>query len=152
MKERVLLNKKGSILAYSLIILGMFLVIAAAITVVTAIEKKSASATQFSTQAYQIADSGIVAALKEINEYSIAGTPRFRDIFSSCGNENPGEIIKSSGLGDGSYYIISFHDSDGNKLPCDAYIRDASGHVVIDYIKSIGIYRGAVRAIEMDIN
>ena len=59
-------TKKGSILAYSLIILAMMLAIATSISIATINEKKSASGTEFSMQALQTADDGSQIALKKI--------------------------------------------------------------------------------------
>lgn len=151
MRNFSLLFKEGSILAYSLIILGILIAAVTAMTIATTIEKKNASSSQFSVQAYQTADSGIRLAIKAINGYAVPGVPRFVDIFPSCGSENHGEIVEDGGVGVGTY-TISFYDHGGSKLVCGDSIRDASGHNVIGYIKSVGAYKGTVRAVEVEIN
>jgi len=60
-------TKKGSILAYALIILTMMAVISVAMTTTTILERKSSSATDSSTQAYQTADTGAQLGIKLIN-------------------------------------------------------------------------------------
>ena len=59
------MKNKGSILAYSLIILTMMVAIVATMSISTMLEKKSASSTDFSVQAYATADSGIQLAIKK---------------------------------------------------------------------------------------
>ena len=67
-KKIHLKTKRGSILAYSLVVLAIMIGIVTTMSISSVIEKKSASSTDFSVQAYQTADSGIQLAIKGINK------------------------------------------------------------------------------------
>lgn len=147
-------KNKGSILAYALIILSVMLLIVAAITLSTLIDKKAATSTDFSTQAYQTADSSAQAAFKIISE---SLTEKLGDIYSgSCvdiGGGNPAEITVP---------ISKIIPSDGLALvKLQFYKKDITGSVAlescgdsisdIDVIKALGTYRGTLRVVELDV-
>lgn len=149
-------KNKGSILAYALIILSVMLLIVAAITLSTLIDKKAATSTDFSTQAYQTADSAAQAAFKIISE-NLTGNLN-DDIYSgSCvdiGGGNPAEItvptskiIPSDGL---ASVKLQFYKKQivGPPVALDSC---GDGISDIDVIKALGTYRGTLRVVELDV-
>ncbi len=132
-------NKKGSILAYSLVIIATMLAIAGSLSVSSVIEKKSASGTEFSMQSLQTADSGVQVALKMINA-------ELRDA-------NPGSITDALGVAcdsemsgpTGSSYKLTFLDRDGAPLTCDKEVS------LVSNIKSVGTYKNTVRAVDVSV-
>ena len=138
-------NKRASILAYSLIVVSVMIVIAASISVVAVIEKKGAVSTDTSVQAYQVADSGLQLAIKKINKVikeGEAGNKSVSDVFLECNSTNPDEEIFT-----GADYKLSFYsDKDGEtSLSCSQKINE------IKSIKSIGKYKGVVRAVQVSV-
>ncbi|MEI7621743.1 MAG: LamG-like jellyroll fold domain-containing protein [Candidatus Moraniibacteriota bacterium] len=140
-KEAKKENPKGSILAFSLIILSMMFTIAIGIVSTGVAERKSVSATQSSVQAYQVADSGVQIALKKINTAVKKLDLNDRKVsaaFSDCNLVNLGEV------GAGSY-DLSFFDADGVQVGCDGYVYD------IARIKSTGKYKDTARAVNVAV-
>lgn len=154
-KEKIIaFGKKhnGSILAYSLIVLAMMLGIATTLSISTIISKKSASGTEFSMQSLQTADSGVQITLKKIGA-ALSSDPSVKigqgtsPVFTSC--DNSGAAAKVLGNADGgpagSTYDLTFTDSAGADLKCnDDAIRIAN-------IKSVGTYKGTVRAVNVAV-
>lgn len=144
-KKVFLQVKQGSILAYSLIIIAAMVAIAGSLSTVAIIEKKGASGTQFSTQALQTADSGMQLALKKINR-EMVGTPpgNIRDAFqAAC---NAGKVVGTDAGPLGSQYEITLFDS------VNAQIIDCNERVSnVKSIKSIGTYRGTLRAVSVSV-
>lgn len=144
-------NKKGSILAYSLIVIVTLVSIAAMIAITTTIERKNASATQFSVQALQTADSGLQVGVKGVSEAN--GSDIIGSIFTTCadGGSDPDYVegiisIPSAPVGN-SAYRFSFYDSSDTDLDCNNARIDE-----VAKIKSIGTYRDTVRAVEVEVN
>lgn len=136
---------KGSILAYSLIILTMMIAIAASISVTSIIAKKSASGTEFSMQSLQTADSGVNLALKKINielkkpnpgTISQTLAPFACNIDKSIGND--------AGPAD-SVYELSFFREDGSPLNCDDEVS------LVANIKSVGAYKNTIRSVSVAV-
>lgn len=139
-------NKKGSILAYSLIILTMMTAIVSALSINTIIAKKSASGTENSIQTFQVADSGVQLALKKINKELERAVPRnIRDIFTCDANGVVVDNADAGAPGSGASYDVSFFDRYGNPLPCSNAVSEISN------IKAIGRYRDTVRAVDVGI-
>lgn len=141
-------TKKGSVLAYSLIILSIMLAIVATISAVTVMEKKGASSTTFSTQAYQTADSGIQLAMQKIKQNQ-NGT--IYGVFENNCKEIDG-VAKvegtDAGLGGESSYTLTFFDKSATLVQ----ISDCDDLVVnIGSIKSVGEYKDTVRAIQIKL-
>ncbi|NTW26743.1 MAG: hypothetical protein HGA36_00205 [Candidatus Moranbacteria bacterium] len=136
---------KGSILAYSLIILSMMLAIAASLSVTTIIDKKSASATQASVQALQTGDSGIQLALKKINANLTLAINDAAN-FGTIGCTDSGTAtITSQALQGGSEYVLSFYDVSGDPVLCNALANK------IGIVKSVGTYKGTARVVSVGI-
>ena len=141
--------KRGSVLAYSLIILAMMVAIAATMSVATVIEKKSASSTDFSVQAYQTADSGVQLAIKKIKTATSSDADAtIAEAFSATGScDDTGNTIATVTSADaGSYILTFFSDDAGTKITdCDDKVTSIAS------IKSIGTYKDTVRAVQVAV-
>jgi uncharacterized protein (TIGR02145 family) len=133
---------KGSILAYSLIIMSIMIAIVATLSIATIIEKKSASSTAFSVQAYQTADSGLQLAIRKIDNNpgkTLGG------LFGTCSS---GAFTGFNDAGAGSYDLNFYYDSPGTQLITDCTNTKVEN---VRNIKAIGKYREAVRAIQVAV-
>lgn len=134
-------HEKGSILAYSMIILAMMLAIATSISVSTIIEKKNASGTEFSMQSLQTADSGAQRSLKKINKNLILPINSATVYGASC---NGGVVMGLSDAGLGTYDLYFYTDVSGTvPANCNALAN------TIKSIKSVGTYKNTVRAVSV---
>ncbi len=149
-------NKKGSILAFSLIILSMMLTIAVGIASVEVIQKKNASSTQFSVQAYQVADGGTQWAIEAINRANLVNAkikiqevPEFIT-YGPCvelGSSDPGSNINNidNVLGQGSSFEISFWKTETERASC----ADATS--VVGVVKATGKFHNTARAVSVNV-
>ena len=154
-KKARMQTKQGSVLAYSLIILAMMLAIATSISIATLSEKKSASGTEFSMQALQVADSGSQIAFKAIKD--AANTTDIKTIFgvpycdlvlkTNCCDSVKKLIISGDGAAGpmGSHFELSFYDGVPVRLGCD----DLKSQ--ISTISSVGVYNNTVRAVGLGV-
>ena len=137
---------KGSILAYSLIIISVMIIIVSSVSVVTVIEKKSAVSTDSSVQAYQTADSGVQMAIKEINKIISTGnssSTSIGSVFANCVDPNSADGSIFAGA---EYKLSFFSDEEGNTpIGCSATIDQ------IQSIKSVGTYKDTVRAVQVAV-
>jgi hypothetical protein len=137
--------KQGSALVYSLIIMGAMLFIATSVSVISITEKKSASSTESSTQAFQTADSGFQLALKQINLHLADNLNTLaNELSSACSIEDGKAVIKDiDGAGpSGSKYTL-YLDAGSNPVCGTTTAKD------ITVIKSVGTYKNTVRAVEV---
>jgi hypothetical protein len=145
--------RQGSALVYSLLILSAMLFIVGSISVVSITEKKNASSTEFSTQAYQTADSGFQLALKEINT-CLNGSKDLNCVAAKLGSSctydvaSGNAVIKDvAGAGPSdAKYTLSFEK--GVAVPV-ADCATLAG--TITSIKSIGTYKNTARAVEVAV-
>jgi len=136
------MKQKGSILVYSLIILTVMLTMTVSMTSVSIMDKKSASSTQFSTQAYATADSGVQLAIRKLNA-AIGNDKEIGDVFAGC---TSGKVPNNNDGGpEGALYELSFLDDSDNKLTCTDKVSEVSS------IKSVGTYKGTVRAVNVAV-
>jgi hypothetical protein len=142
-------NHKGSILAYSLIILSMMIAIATAISVSTIIGKKGASGTEFSVQSLQTADSGVQTALKKINGGTGANLEKAINDSSNFGgtcSDAPGATITPQSITGGGTYDLKFYKEDGTTpVVCTDLAKN------IGMIKSVGKFKDTVRAVSVAV-
>jgi uncharacterized protein (UPF0333 family) len=128
---------RGSVLAYSLIIMAIILATAIGIAAVTVREKKSAGTTAQSNQAFAVADSGSEVALQQV-----AKNPN--SPISSLGTckGNTVTISVANGTAD-----ITFYSNEEATVPidCDGNLGDARK------IKSVGQYADTARAVEVAV-
>ena len=144
------MKNKGSILAYSLIILTMMVAIVATMSISTMLEKKSASSTDFSVQAYATADSGIQLAIKKING-NIKDEKTIEQLFCPTGDGCECKDGKVTGLKDGgldSYDISFFSDDVSVPLGCDIPALGEN----IKNIRALGRYKDAIRSIGVSVS
>lgn len=150
-------TKRGSILAYSLIILSMMLAIAAGVSVSTVVERKQAGATEASAQSIQTADSGLQYALKTINDRINAGTGNtaINLAFPNCGAAGYDDSAADD-LTNFAHYKLSFYDGScgvvGN-LITPAQCANATLKKIDDIkcVKSVGTYKNTVRVVSMNV-
>jgi hypothetical protein len=142
-------TKKGSILAYALIILTMMAVISVAMTTTTILERKSSSATDSSTQAYQTADTGAQLGIKLINSVTAPDATlddAFTGVYSCDDDDGYAKVKVDDDVIAGSSYELTFFDEDGNQSDtCDISLNE------IGLIKSVGTYKNTVRAVEVSV-
>lgn len=140
-KSKTKENLKGSVLAFSLVIVATMLMIVIGMSSVSMIHKKDASATQASVQAYQIADSGALWATKKINT-AIRDNAAISSQFDTCSGgvvSNLTDNVPTPGSFD-----LYFFDISGNQISdCDS---DAS---LVARIKAVGKFKNTVRAIDI---
>ncbi len=129
-------------MAFSLIILAMMLTIAMGIASVELIQKKNASSTQFSVQAYQVADGGTLYAFKKIDNARKTSAD-IKSEFSTC--TFPGDVKDVVEFGGDTSFDLSFYDADGLQLGCDASSMDVAN------IKSVGRFHNTVRAVNIGV-
>ncbi|HEX8974073.1 MAG TPA: hypothetical protein VF817_01130 [Patescibacteria group bacterium] len=132
-------NKKGSILAYSLIVITIMLVIVGGITVASLENKKSATSTESSVQAYQMADTGTQYALKAIND-NLGKQIKDPLIFQNCSNG-----VVTINYGGSNSIVYTFFDSTDTALTCYDLLSK------IATIKSVGTYKNTARAISASV-
>lgn len=135
-------NAKGSVLAYSLIILSVMLLIAISLSAVTLTQTKSSLTGQNSSQAFQTADSGVQVVLKKIKKAQPTAN------VNSIGCSGAGIITGSLSAGTYEVQLYEYDSSSGADVPmgdCSASVGD------ISKIKSVGKYAGTARAVEVAV-
>lgn len=129
---------KGSALIFSLIILTFLLAIAISVAQNAVTEKKSASTTGKSLQAFQVADSGSELFLKAIKEAN-SDDSLLEVLGSGCGDDYyEGNIV-------GGNYKIAFYNSEGDQINCSAPLSE------VDRIKSVGTFGSTTRAVDVAV-
>ncbi len=134
-------TKKGSILAFTLIVVLMTLVAALGILTVSNTEIKTSSATDKSAVSFQVADTGMEIVLDKLkNAVRIDRT--LSDVFPNC---TEGSI---SGTVDGSAdkpYQVDFYKSDDTLMACNEEIKEVAS------MKSVGNYFNIKRAVNSNV-
>jgi len=134
---------KGSILAYTLILLFIVLVASIGMMSASITNLRSVSTNDQSTNAFQIADSGSQAVVAKIKKVAETGTGKqIRDISGvSCSTL---AVLKSGSFLEGSYKV-TFLDKDEKALGCNDSLSSVTS------IKSVGTYASTARAIEVAV-
>lgn len=137
-------RKKGSVLAFTLIIVLTMLVVSAGVVTVSTTEIRSSSSTDKATVAFQVADTGMEAIMSNIvNMVHIDDA--LEDVFPaptwSCSAEG---IISASIDSEKTYEAIFYRDDDTIVL-CAEEIRD------IAKVKVTGRYSAVERAISSNV-
>ncbi len=140
MKHALKKLSRGSILAYSLILLGIVLVASIGMMSASVTNLKTVSSSDKSINAFQIADSGSQAVIKMLK--NAAGT-QLKDVVSPCSGGQDATVNQANFLG-GEYKVI-FQDSDGKTLKCDDSISKVAS------VKSVGTYRDTARAVQVAV-
>lgn len=151
--------KKGSVLAYSLIILSLMLMIAVGISSVAIVEKKSATTTTASVQALQTADSGADMARKAIsaNPGVTLADLATNNLGGSCSNVDGVAkitVTNFAGLSPSEPAVSRFELTFFDKVEPVAGQLTACTDLVanIGSVKSVGIYKGTFRAVQMSVD
>ncbi|MDP1620560.1 MAG: FISUMP domain-containing protein [Candidatus Moranbacteria bacterium] len=125
-------NHPASILVVTMMIMGIILVSALSISLVSIQERKASMGANKSNQAYQIADTGIEMVMDDI----VRGNKGQVSDLTGC---------QSDGLIHGTDYTVELKDADENKIACNS----ATDIAEVVHIKSVGTASGqAQRSIE----
>ena len=137
---------RGSILAYSLILLGIVLVASIGMMSASVVNFKSVSSSEKSTNAFQVADSGSQAILKMMKKTSEStiGNMIINDAGGSCSGNNDA-VAQSSGSFLGGSYKVTFQSDNGSTLKCSDSVADVAS------VKSVGTYSNTVRAVQVAV-
>ncbi len=132
---------RGSILAYSLILLGIVLVASIGMMSASVTNLKSVSSSDKSINAFQIADSGSQAVVRMLKE---AAGNELQDI-SGVTCDGSDAVVESPANFLGGKYKAIFLDSDGKTLACNDNISAVAS------VKSVGTYSDTARAVQVAI-
>jgi hypothetical protein len=139
-------GKKGSALVFSLIVLSFILVSALSIAAVTIKEQRIASTTRMSSVAFQTADSGIEMILQKIYKEAPTG---LNDLANKLGGGcNNGVVSFSAAQGS---VKASFYEGESGDTLYTSCSADAAWRSRVNTMKSIGIYAGTTRVVEVSI-
>ena len=140
--KRALKNfSRGSILAYSLILLGIVLTASIGMMSASVTNLKTVSLSDKSINAFQIADSGSQAVIKELK--AAADGDKLSDIDGGSCNNSTKSIDKDLFL-EGRYRVTFFDASDpAVQLGCGADVSDVAS------VKSVGTYGDTARAVQV---
>ncbi|MFA4817992.1 MAG: hypothetical protein WC608_04710 [Parcubacteria group bacterium] len=130
---------RGSILAFSLIIMGIVLAAALGIAAVSVTEQKNAGTTTKSTQSFQVANSGSEIVLKDVKN----NPSKTLNDYGACASGSGTVSVGDAGITGGTTSVTFYTDDIGTTLPCGDPISNAVK------IKSVGTYAGTTRAIEV---
>lgn len=162
-------KKQGSVLVFALIILSIMLMSGLAIVATTITAMKGSASSDKSVQAFQLAESGMEIALKDFKDVSDGSLPADYTIGdigkssdSACGGDECSATCSDSTLKiklfkpepENPNIEMTFTDSDGMKLACDAPILESAVPLVfrVKEIKSVGTFQGVSRAIGTGIS
>ena len=127
---------KASILAASLIILGMTLAVALMISLLALRERSGTLGLGNSTSAFQNANTGVEVVMKALENNSLTGS------ITGCQSTDPDDPDKGKIVG--TTYKVELKDIDGQTLACSNSVYSSS----VKSIKSVGSGTGEQRAIE----
>ena len=141
---RIIFNKlkKGSILAYTLIVLTIMLMTALSVASVTVLEKKSASTTAGSTQAFAVANSGA----EKILGYHFRDDSKNLESLGVCNDDG---TVTLSNVAGGTARITFYSGAEETAtLDCNDTANKLSD---VRKVKSMGTYAGTARAVEVAV-
>ena len=139
-------TKKGSILAFSLIIMTMMLAVAVGITSIGVLQKKDASTTQFSVQTFQIADGGSQKALSTIKT-AIENNQTILQVYPTCLS---GKVTGLNDMGAGTYDLVFLKAGvapSPSVVPADC----SDKALLVDSIRVTSKYLETVRTVEVAV-
>jgi hypothetical protein len=136
-------TNKASILAVTMIILGIMLITAMSVSIVSIKERKASMGEAKSGQAFQNSQSGVELVMQAINKCGISDVTGIAGnvlgLGASC-NSSSGDIVGAEG------YVVRLFAEDGvTQIPCD---DPAYSVFDVASIKSVGTGAGQQRAIE----
>ena len=138
--KHILAKVKGSVLAYSLILLTIVLIASIGMMSSSIVNFRSVSTSDKSGNAFQVADSGAQAVIAKI-KVADPSDP-IRSLFNSpseCTTGAPISLLTGE-------YRLSFFGGDGSEtLDCNRPIAD------ITSVKSVGTYSDTTRAVQVAV-
>lgn len=140
--------RRGSVLAYTLILLSVVLLAAIGIATVSVTNERGALLSNRSVSSFQVADTGSQAAIAEIRNTLSSGGAQLSDLTvagGSCSNAGGFATISSSNSGTVGDYTLTFYDKDENQLKCSDNLSQ------IATVKSVGVYRDTSRAVKVAV-
>lgn len=159
---------RGSIIAFTLIVLSLLLTAGLTVVTVAVIEKKSGLATQKSVVAFQAADSGAERVLERIyidNSPSLEAVPENglmpgdADLDALAQNltavtagatcdGSTDKIVATSNSSPPYSFEVALYDGNDTQIACD----DTAWRDKVVVLKSDGFFRQTSRVVEMGIN
>ena len=138
-------SSHGSILAYSLILLGIVLVASVGMMAASVTNLRSVSSNDKSINAFQIADSGSQFVLTSIREDSSGSISQLASRMGlSC--DSSSQSIVRNGFLDGSYRVTFFGRDPEVQLRCNEDVSDTTS------VKSVGTYIDVARAVKVAVS
>ncbi len=141
---------KGSVLVFSLIVLSIVLSAALSVAVVNVSNRKSAGSTGQSVQSFQVADSGVEKALKEIYKGSHANLSALQVAITGVSPTLPATSCSAgsfSFLVSGGISTVTFFDTNNAVIGC----TESDWRNLVAKIKVEGTSAGTTRVIETAI-
>ena len=135
LKSRLKINR-GSILAVSLIILGLMLVSALSFSLVSIQERKASTGANKSSQALQTAGTGVEIVLQSIKNHRDDNTLANVDTDTAC----DGTVHSAD-----NSYAVQLQDDAGNIVPCTSSVS------AVKKVKSVGLIGQNQRAVEVAV-
>jgi hypothetical protein len=128
-------KEKGSVLIFTMFVVVITLITGIGLVTVSISGRRSTLSSGKSVNSFQIADSGLEAALSEVK--SADPTDSLDSVFS-CNSDD--EFREPNGEGE---FLVTFWDDSGSQLDCSSSTMDD-----IESMKSTGIYRNITRSVE----
>lgn len=154
-------GNRGSVLIVALVLSSLFLVIALSLSRTTSSEIRSSAASDASITALETAEMGSEKALEAI--YKTSPPPQNLEELARAITGSASDCDATSGIAvirvdaaDGREYQLSFRDRNSSNSPKDFFVRcsdslDVSPTEAIETVRSLGIYRNTIRAIEVQV-
>lgn len=159
-------TKRGSIIAFSIILLSILLTSGLSVVAVAALEKQSSLSTQKSVVAFQAADSGIERVLKRIyidNSPALTSVPLddpmptdltlqqvaqgLQGVTSASCNVGTNKVVATSSNDPAYTFEISFFDGSDTQISC----ADTAWRDKVVRLKTEGFFRQTSRVIELGV-
>lgn len=140
--------RRGSVLAYTLILLSVVLVAAIGIAAVSVTNERGSLLSSRSVSSFQVADTGSQAAIVAIREALSSGGSTLNDLTvagGGCSNSGGVATIVSASSGTIGKYTLTFYDNGENQLDCSDDLSQ------IATVKSVGEYRDTSRAVKVAV-
>lgn len=162
-KKSCLSKKSGSVLVFSLFVMMMSLIIGMSLMATSSVERRSTLSSAKSINSYQIADSGIEYAYREIREFrwderggadgdrdlEDENTDGLDDAFGGDCDDSTGKV---SGSVNGGNFELFFYDSASSITPITTCNGNPANIVRIRKIKAIGEYNNIIRSVEAEVD
>ncbi len=153
-KIKVRLNKRGSVLVFTLFLLSISLILGLSLMASSVAGRRSSLSTSKSVHSFQVADSGLEYAFFKIREKSFSGgtfvgikDKKIEEIFGNVDCDASGFIkYDAGGIGQADLYFYSDVDKDDvyEQVNCDSSTTFAQ----IKKIKSVGTHNEISRSVE----